>query len=190
MKKFVALFVVMVMMIGVVGCGSTSSSSTENQLVRVYSRLGAGDAGESMSYTLTDKAKEFLTNHEDMFPWTANTLDIAIDESLVDYDFDYRQMLKNTTKFGDKLIFLPEGYLNQIHETEIEDDVYLTEMYVFTEDEQAYVVLFLGESIDELLGKEMISVYGLPLDTSHYDNTSGGQTNVIVLAGSKVAKLQ
>ena len=39
MKKFVALFVVMVMMIGVVGCGSTSSSSTENQLVRVYSKL-------------------------------------------------------------------------------------------------------------------------------------------------------
>ena len=155
-----------------------------NLMTYFYSYLGEG---EGIPYRLNDKATAFMLAHEDQFP--AMTDDVVIDESLIDTAFDYREMLKNPAKFGDKLISMPQLYIAQIFENELGDDDYLTSLNLVDENSQHYYVYYIGDSLTNILQGDVVSLIGLPLGTSYYDNVSGGQTNVIVIAGTKVTRV-
>ena len=172
----------------------TPTPKPQEVLVSAYKDLGNRDY---IPYYLNNNAERFMTAHSEMFPMLNQTYDVTINDALVDNDFDSREMNKNTSKFGNKLICLNNVYLNEIYEYEWTYElnqygwkrtIYLTELYVIDQDEQYYYVLYLGNPLDGFLMGDQVDVYGLPLDTSYYSNVSGGETKVIVIAGAKIDK--
>ena len=164
----------------------TPTPIPESYLVYLYRMFGENG---SIPFQLNEKAKQFLSEREDQFPITAESGTVTVDSGAVDTEFDYREVLKNPAKFGDRLITLSGVYLNQIFESKILDDAYITELYVIDENKQVYYILYVGNALDGFLKGDFLTVYGLPLGTSFYDNVSGGTTNVIVVAGSLITKL-
>ena len=85
----------------------------------------------------------------------------------------------------DKLFVLPSVYVLQILEEEIYEGDYITEVNVIDEEGDQYYILYYGELTD-VYEDDTISVVGLPLGNSSFENTDGGQTLVIVIAGSYI----
>jgi len=133
-------------------------------------------------YTLTSKAKTFLEQHDDLFPSKG-----TIDSSLIDNSLDYRQILKNESKYGDKLYSISEGGVVEIWEETIDDNRYFTTINL-SDGEQQYIVFYNGE-LDGVYKDSYVNAVGLPLGTSYFDNSEGGTTSVVILAGCKVEPL-
>ena len=186
---------------GTKSTGETSASTSESASVEdepsavsneggdTYAGLTAYDVydilqeNEIVPYTLSSKAGVFLKEHDNLFPAEGE-----INEELVDYGIDRREILKNDTKFGDNLMYLSDLYVSQIEEYEdiMGDGSYFTTINaVDAADNQYYYVLYHGE-VTGILGGDYINVYGLPLGRSAFENTTGGQTITIILAGAKV----
>lgn len=150
-----------------------SSKASGSDLVSEYESIGDND---KMPFKLTEKAEQFLSDHPELFPEKGD-----IDDKFVDYNLNFRQIVKNPSKYGDKLLYIQQG---QVVETYESDDESLTEINV-TDGEQQYWIFYLG-TLDSIYEDSTVSVYGLPLNTSSFKNTDGGSTSVVVLAGSKV----
>ena len=159
-----------------------TSDEKDNSLGTPLSIYDALETNELVPYEMSEKAKTFLTEHEELFPASGD-----IDKSLIDEDLDHRQILKNASKYGDKLMNVPYAAVVQITEEEITDGKYLTSVNL-TDGDQQYYVLYIGE-LDKVYEDSYVSVTGLPLGISQFDNTDGGQTIVIVLAGVSVAEV-
>ena len=86
-----------------------------------------------------------------------------------------------------KLMYVADALVVQISEEEISDGKYFTMLNV-TDGDQQYYVYYIGE-LDNIFEDREISIVGLPLGTSQFNNTDGGQTIVIVLAGTKVKEV-
>lgn len=125
----------------------------------------------STEYTLTEKAETFLEEHDDLFP--AST------------ELDFRHINKNPSRYGDKLMRISDAYVIQVQEEEIEEGHYLTWLNLIDGEEQQYSVYYNGE-LDDVFEDDTVEVTGLPLGTSSFENTEGGDTLVVVLAGCRV----
>lgn len=137
---------------------------------------------EALPYTLSDNAATFLDEHPEYFP-AASVYDILDEDA--DLELDYKHFSKNPSKYGDKLMVLAQAYVVQIQEEEISDGEYLTWLNLIDDDSKYYSVYYNG-SLDDVFEDDTVGVVGLPLDTSSFENTDGGDTLVIVLAGSLV----
>ena len=155
------------------------SGGVATAAAEIYSLL---QENESFPYTLTSKAKTFLEQHDDLFPSKG-----TIDSSLIDNSLDYRQILKNESKYGDKLYSISEGGVVEIWEETIDDNRYFTTINL-SDGEQQYIVFYNGE-LDGVYKDSYVSAVGLPLGTSYFDNSEGGTTSVVILAGCKVEPL-
>lgn len=138
----------------------------------------------AVPYTLNERAIQFLTDHDDFFP-----LDIEggaeITEEIIDYSIEARHIAKNENKYGDKLMMLPPAQVRQIKEVPVDDTHYLTTLNIADYDGQQYYVIYKGE-LEDIFDDDVVNVIGLPLGFSHFDNTAGGQTLVVVLAGCQI----
>lgn len=157
----------------------TDDLSDLNSILGLYTQLSNN---ESTPYTLNSKAQQFLTEYDYLFPALKSS---TIPNEIVDPTIDYRQILKNSEKFGDKLISLSYVQVVQIFEEEIAEDTYFTTLNIIDENGQQYYIFYNGE-LDNIYEDSMINVIGLPLGNSSFENTAGGETLVIVLAGSYV----
>lgn len=80
---------------------------------------------------------------------------------------------------------LPRTYVVQIQETEMEEGHYLTWLNLSDGGEQQYSVFYNGELTD-IFEDDIVDATGLPLGSSSFENTSGGDTLVVVIAGCSV----
>ena len=142
-------------------------------------------SGEELSYTLNEKATQFLTEHSEWFPLA--DADEAKLEELIDYGIEVRHIEKNADKFGDKLMSVPLAQIVQIDEEEIADSQYVSSLNVIDSSGQQYYVYYLGE-LENIYSEDFVSIIGLPLGYSYFNNTDGGQTFVVMLAGCTVSK--
>lgn len=149
----------------------TDTKNSGSDILDIYESL---EDNKTMPFEITDKAKKFLEDNPDLFPTSGD-----IDDDLVDYDLNFRQILKNPSKYGDKLLYVQQG---QVVETYESDEG--TQLNV-SDGEQQYWIFYLG-TLDSIYKDSYVSFYGLPLDTSGFKNTDGGKTSVIVIAGAKV----
>ena len=164
--------------------GSTSydnnnvQNKTSNTLnpIDIYTAL---QENEAFPYALTKKAEDFLTQHPNLFPCGGE-----IDTSLIDDKLDYRQILKNPNKYGDKLFSVSEGIVVEIFEESIGDEEYLTTINV-SDGALQYIVFYYGE-LSDVFEDSIVSIVGLPMGTSQFDNLDGGKTRVVCLAGCQV----
>lgn len=130
-----------------------------------------------MPFKISSKAQQFLNENEKIFPSSyLNEVSIHVDNSI-----KYKHLNKSPQEYGDKIVFV-KGYVAQIFERTFINDYTLTELLISDENFNYYYVFYLGKC-DFFEGDE-ISVYGLPLGGSSFENVSGGETLVQVLAGA------
>ena len=136
----------------------------------------------STEYTLTGKAETFLEEHDDFFPASP---ELVIPDEMIDAELDFRHINKNPSRYGDKLMRISDAYVIQVQEEEMEEGHYLTWLNLIDGEEQQYSVYYNGE-LDDVFEDDTVEVTGLPLGTSSFENTEGGDTLVVVLAGCRV----
>lgn len=141
--------------------------------------------GENLSYTLNEKAVRFLKEHSELFPLA--DADESKLEELTDYGIEARHVEKNSDKFGDKLMSVPLVQIVQIDEEEIADSQYVSSLNVVDSNGQQYYVYYMGE-LEDIYSEDVVNIVGLPLGYSYFENTDGGQTFAVILAGCTVAK--
>ncbi|MGN1317680.1 MAG: zinc-ribbon domain-containing protein [Lachnospirales bacterium] len=161
---------------------SSSSSTDVTKPINIYKYLSKNYEG--MNFTISDKAKAFLTEHPNLFPAKA-----YIDcQDYITWSVEYKHLAKNAANYGDKLIEI-YGTISQIWElstdvTGLNDTVSVINMSDYNGDR--FFVFYYG-SLDIYEG-DNITMTGLPLDMGSYTNTIGGSTNCAVIAGTYIQK--
>lgn len=156
-----------------------------NAYDRSYTALDlyvALEENEAVPYTLTDKAIDFISEHDDLFP---SSDDLDLPEELIDSELDSKHVNKSPSKYGDRMMVLPLTQVVQIEEEEIEEGSYFTFLNLIDWTGQQYSVFYYGE-LEDIFEDDSVLVTGLPLGTSSFENGLGGQIPVIVIAGSIV----
>lgn len=194
--------VIVVVFIGIiiVNTGDSSDSETSNKTIEsnntnqqesaasdnytVSSLYETLQDNEVAPYILSEKAKQFLSEHADYFPAT-NYEHIA---GIVDTSIEYRYVEKNPSEYGDKLMELPELYVLSITEDDIGTSDKFTEIQAMDAQDNVYRIFYNGE-LKEVYKEDIIKADVLPLGVTSYDNVSGGTTNALVVAGAYLNKI-
>ncbi|WP_101909224.1 zinc ribbon domain-containing protein [Marasmitruncus massiliensis] len=140
---------------------------------------------DDLPYQISEKAQTFLETHPDLFP-------VASEQELsgfVDRSIEFKHLEKNSDKYGDQLMYLPEVYVIQIKETQVDENLTVNEINLIDVNGLSYYVFYMG-ALDDIFKDDVISVWGLPLGMSQYENTGGGTTITPVLAGSYLTKIE
>lgn len=137
----------------------------------------------NLSFTITDKASDFIKNNEDIFPVS----DINVIKDKINYSLDYRQLIKNINNYGNELISFNEGHIIGIYENN-------SYGYDFTEVQvttgitlNTYYIFYFGKLNDLYIG-DNVEIYGLPIATMSATNLSNTTTKSVVLLGSYITK--
>lgn len=138
---------------------------------------------KSYPYTLNSSAEAFLEEHESFFP----AKDAEKLSKFTDTSVEYKHLNKNIDKYGDELFYGSPMYVLEIGEELISEDFYLTTIQTIDKDGNDFVILYRGE-LPEIFEKDEVSVYGLPIGLSAFDNIGGGTTKAVLLAGCSVEK--
>lgn len=136
---------------------------------------------KSCPYTLNSSAEAFLEEHESFFP----AKDAEKLSKFTDTSVEYKHLNKNIDKYGDELFYGSPMYVLEIGEELISEDFYLTTIQTIDKDGNDFVILYRGE-LPEIFEKDEVSVYGLPLGLTSFDNIGGGTTKAVILAGCSV----
>ena len=163
------------------------SQGSQKVEIGAYDLYAALQENDLFTYTLNDKMTEFLQTYEDLFP--ASSVEDIIAAGVVDASLEARQIMKNPGRYGDRLMVLPELQVVQIIESEVDTDQYITEINVADLQGRFYYIIYNGV-LDDVFVDDWISAYGLPLGATTYENTAGGETWTIPMAGSYVEKLE
>lgn len=161
---------------------SDSTDTGDSEVLALFDSLQDNDA---VPFTLTEKAKTMLSEHEEFF------LENKIDglEEYTDLSLEYKVLNKNIDKHGDKLLYLDEAYVLSIDETEIDEETTFSELHLVDAEENSYYCLSMC-AYDDVYEGDIVSVYALPLGETSFENISGGTTLAIVLAGCYIEKLE
>ena len=163
----------------------TESEDTSLGL-ETYDFYAAFQENGVIDYTLNTKASQFLQEHGDLFP--ADSSETISAAGLTDESLEARQIMKSPDRYGDRLMFLPELQVVQIQETEVDTERYLTLINTIDYTGQQYYILYDG-ILDDIFDNDWICVYALPLGATTFENTEGGETWTIPMAGSYVEKI-
>lgn len=157
------------------------SDSSGNDAVSCYEYLER-ELTEAQ-YTLYDDQKNFIRANEDLFPTEYRNKA----ENYVDYSLNYKMIAKNPQKYGSSMMELCYVDVIQIEEADIDGVGVVTIMNIMDSDYNSFVCFYIGELASVYEG-DVVDIIGLPLDTSSYNNVSGGATNCVVVATSYVQK--
>ena len=136
---------------------------------------------ENMRFTPTEKAEEFIKQHEDLFP-ADDDIDIT---KYIDSSLTYKKLIKNPEKFGDKLVNFSNYEVTQISEREIWGYV-CTEFLAASPNYDDYVYGFYLGELPNIYEGSKITIQGLPISSSSFENTGGGTTLCYIIYGCKI----
>ncbi|WP_157076628.1 hypothetical protein [Sutcliffiella cohnii] len=152
----------------------------------LYIPLLDEENGNSPGQDIPNDTYEFLLENEELFPVSSSNLSKAID--MVNEDIEYRNLSKTLNRYTTTMYY-DSGYVIDIYEEFIPElDSYFTHLYISNDYDEVYEVLYLG-SLDDIFYEDYVEFIGVPTIHSGFDNVSGGYTNVIVVIGSHVEKL-
>nr|WP_297280251.1 hypothetical protein [uncultured Butyricicoccus sp.] len=137
-------------------------------------------------YTLTSTAKAYLEENPDYFPASTEDAITAI-KNVADLTITYPMLTKSIENYGATPFYT--GPLNVLQIFEHGFVGHTTTAALLGDDQLHYYQLVYDGSLPDVLDGDTISVYGLPIASSSFENVSGGMTNVIVIAGSYIEKV-
>ena len=132
-------------------------------------------------FTMNASSASFLEAHTDLFP-AGKQASLA---NYIDKSVEYKHLNKNIEKYGDILFENNAMHVIDIHEENVQDEVCLTTVHVIDEGGNSFIVLYKGE-LPDIYKDDTVSVCGLPLGISSFENVGGGSTIAVVLAGCRV----
>lgn len=135
----------------------------------------------ALEFPVNECSIDFIREHPDFF--TAS--DPAVLDSFVDWELNYKQMVKTPDRFGDKLMKLDNYIVLQIWEYDLWGKT-VTEMLIHDEAYEVYYYVFYLNSAPNVYDGSTISLYALPVYSSSYETTVGGVNNCYVLFGCYV----
>ncbi len=137
-----------------------------------------GSGGEDLMYTVSKPAEVFLNNHEDLFP----TDTIENIETYINADVDYKMIIKSPNKYGDEIICFKNYRIIQIWESEfIPYDNFTTMLLMDTDTYNDYIYAYYPDEFPDAYEDDVVTLYGIPLNTSSYNTTSGGTNNCLMV---------
>lgn len=133
-------------------------------------------------FSISDETKSFIDSHENLFP-TQNDSDLQDLESFVDRTIQYKHLTKSLSKYLSNIVEISNVSVVQIFETPIAGHT-ITSMLVQDQDFNSIVIYF--DRPLEVYQGDSVSIFGLPVASTGFDNVGGGTTNVIVLYGCSI----
>ena len=181
----------MVLSFGVMGAAGCSGSSEYAFMdsANEKTEYGSGtlelyeflEENSGYDYSMSTTAADFIEAHEDLFP----AKDTSVLEQYTDRSVEYKHLNKNVEKYGDKLFADDEMYVLDIHEEDLGEGEYLTILQVLDNSGNSFIIFYMDE-LPDVFKEDTVSVCGLPLGVTSFDNVGGGSTIAVVLAGCKV----
>lgn len=132
-------------------------------------------------FVMSTSAMSFIADHEEFFPAGRS----IVLKNYIDQSAEYKTLNKNVEKYGDSLYKSDAMQVIDIHEENVQDEVCLTTVHVIDEGGNSFIVLYKGE-LPDIYKDDTVSVCGLPLGISSFENVGGGSTIAVVLAGCRV----
>lgn len=190
MKKLISMFLVLAVFVCMLAaCGTETTyeneqvtSAPENEVLELYEIL---ENNEEIPFTITDTARQMLTEHPEYFK-NATVDDVA---DIVDYSLEYKHLAKNVDSHGDKVVCISEASVLSIYETKLDDKNYMTEMQVMDYNGNSFY-LFALDRYENIFENDILSVYFLPIADTSFENVSGGTTLAIVGASCHIEKVE
>lgn len=139
--------------------------------------------GENIEFVLTEKAKQFIATHDDIFPVKNKKLV----QKYTDTNLKYKHIQKNPDNYGDKLIKLDDYKVAQILEEDIWNGKVTQILAVDKNYENIIYILYLGKT--KLYEGDKLAAYGLPLNRVSWGTIMGGELPALAIAGSYIEKL-
>ena len=154
------------------------SSGIGSSTLELYEFL---EENSGYDYSMSTAAADFIEAHEDLFP----AEDTSVLEQYTDRSVEYKHLNKNIEKYGDKLFADDAMYVLDIHEEDLGEGEYLTILQVLDNSGNSFIIFYMDE-LPDVFKEDTVSVCGLPLGVTSFDNIGGGSTIAVVLAGCKV----
>lgn len=139
----------------------------------------------TMPFNLSDKNKAFIESNEFLFP----SLD---DAQLVSFisPFTYEQYSKKPSDYQERLMDVGSGYITQIFESDSDLSNFETLTTIIVTDlrlDKTYYIYYFGK-LENIFKGDTVSVIGLPVAYTTFENAVGGQTWCTVMVGSSIKK--
>ena len=150
----------------------TTTKQEESSVVEMYQLISESDP---TSFTIPDKAIEFMTKHEAYFPGKSEIKGQISDS--VNTEITFEHLDKNVEKYADKLIEI-SGSVVDIEEI---NDGDITYIHVADYLGNNYTMYYLGSLDDIFTGSEVYG-YALPLDMVTFENKGGAFTESVMCA--------
>lgn len=133
----------------------------------------------NLPYTISDKANTFLKNHSELFP--AESYEKIV--PFINNSIQYKHLSKSAEQYGDQIVAIA-GKVQDIYENvqDDDDDQYTFTAILVSDDDHNYYYIFYPGKCDVYEG-DSVTIYGIPVGSSSYDNMGGGTTVVEVMAG-------
>lgn len=159
----------------------TSDKNSSNTLNAVEAYESIAENGEP-TFTIPDKAIEFINQHKDFFPGKSEIKGAISD--YVNEEVTYAHLSKSITKYSDKLVSV-YGYVIDIQESE---DGSLTYLHIVDYDDNNYTLYYLG-ALDDILKGTEVHGYALPFAMTTFENLSAQYTESVTGAACYIEKL-
>lgn len=204
MKKLVLLLSILVMTFTLTACGNTSepvnSNSPQNQGQQGSDSPTKKDVADDfikyvtdmVSYltddgvVVSDQSLTFIKNNKAMF---INQTDESINKAKNQAQtLDVRELNKNITPFLNKMAAFT-GYVIQISEETVSDDMTMTQVLLLDEVGNTFEVLLFDSAVG-IYEDDVVTFYGLPLGSYSYENLGGGHTIALYFLGSTIEKVE
>lgn len=129
-----------------------------------------------MKFEVNDMAAGFIGEHPEFFV----TEDPTILDPFVDQELGYKQLMKSSDQYGDKLVKFSNYNVFQIWEQQDFWGKTLTSMLAVDRDYKEYLYVFYLGSASNIYEGSKITFYALPINSTAYETTGGGLNNCYV----------
>lgn len=160
----------------------TTAATTKANDTSAYDFYRKIEKSSFIDFEINYAATNFLKSHADLFPTDTPS---NITDDLMDYTIRYENISKAPDKYGNKLIYVDSLKVVQIKEQPF-DGRRITWLNASDSNNNYYTIFYRGE-LPDIMEDSTINVFGLPIAYSSYDNTLGGSTLTLVLAGSHIS---
>lgn len=139
----------------------------------------------SMPFSISYKAQEFLSDQEELFP--AKSLKQI--KKYTDPSIKYEQVFRHPDQYGDKIVRLSNYYIVQMDSYSAFGYDYNEVLLLDRSGKHVCIVYYLDE-LENIYESDFADVYGIPVNTSSYENKNGKKIKTCILAGSYFKKVK
>lgn len=139
----------------------------------------------NFSYEVSEKAMNFMEENKLLFPDGAEK---EIKE-LTNKSLSYDNVILNPDRYGNTFMYLSKAEVTEIKEVQLSEKKYITELLLKDKKDHYYWLLYDSE-LPDILEKNKLEVYGLPLGVTDLETEDGEEDKAVVLLGSYIEKIK